>query len=232
MTYVMSDIHGQFQKYKKMLETISFSEKDELYILGDVVDRGPNPVAVLMDMSMRSNVFPIMGNHDMTAAFLLRKLCAEITEDNCDTQLDAELLKGCAMWQVDGGETTLEGFRRLNQDTREALIEYMEDFSPYELIEVGGRRFLLVHGGVPYDKRHIPMDEQELRDLITERPDYTKQYFSNVIMVTGHTPTVAISRNSGGKIYHVNGHIAIDCGAGFDMQLGCLRLDDFREFYV
>lgn len=37
---------------------------DVLYILGDVVDRGPEPMKILNDMSMRINVFPILGNHD------------------------------------------------------------------------------------------------------------------------------------------------------------------------
>ncbi len=232
MTYVMSDIHGQYRKYRKMLEIISFSDDDEMYILGDAVDRGPEPVELLMDMSMRSNIFPVMGNHDMTSAVMLRKLCAEITADNCETQLDGELLKGLAMWQTDGGQTTLEGFRKLSPDDREVLIEYLEDFSPYEVIEVGGRRFVLVHGGIPYAKRNLPLEEQSIHELITERPDYRKQYFRNAYLVTGHTPTVTIGRQYAGRIYRENGHIAIDCGAGFDLPLGCIRLDDFSEFYV
>lgn len=36
--YVMSDIHGCYDEFIKMLELISFSDKDELYILGDVID--------------------------------------------------------------------------------------------------------------------------------------------------------------------------------------------------
>ena len=56
MTYVMSDIHGQYEKYIKMLDIISFSDDDELYVLGDVIDRGEHPVKILLDMSMRGNV--------------------------------------------------------------------------------------------------------------------------------------------------------------------------------
>ncbi|MBQ2725207.1 MAG: metallophosphoesterase [Clostridia bacterium] len=232
MTYVMSDLHGQYEKYLKMLEKISFSEEDDLYIVGDVVDRGPQPVELLRDMSLRINVFPIMGNHDMTAALLLRKLCTEITEDNCENQIDGELLKVIAMWQNDGGQTTLEGFRKLAPEDREALIEYMEDFAPYEIVTVGGRKFILVHGGIPYSKRSLPMKEQSVHELVTERPDYSKRYYKNVYMVTGHTPTVTIGKQYAGHIYRENGHIAIDCGAGFDLSLGCIRLDDFYEFYV
>lgn len=38
MTYVMSDIHGEYKKYLQMLELIRFSDEDELFVLGDVVD--------------------------------------------------------------------------------------------------------------------------------------------------------------------------------------------------
>ncbi len=49
MIYVMSDIHGEYDKYIKMLELINFSDEDELYILGDIVDRGKEPVKVLLE---------------------------------------------------------------------------------------------------------------------------------------------------------------------------------------
>ena len=39
MIYVMSDIHGEYEKYLKMLDLIQLSEKDSLFVLGDVVDR-------------------------------------------------------------------------------------------------------------------------------------------------------------------------------------------------
>lgn len=61
MIYVMSDIHGMYDKYIKMLDLIELSGDDELYILGDVVDRGDKPVEVLLDMMNRPNVYPIIG---------------------------------------------------------------------------------------------------------------------------------------------------------------------------
>ena len=42
-TYVMSDIHGDYDKFKKMMKKINFNtEKDKLYVLGDAIDRGPD----------------------------------------------------------------------------------------------------------------------------------------------------------------------------------------------
>ena len=150
MTYVMSDLHGHYDKYLKMLDKIAFTDVDELYILGDAVDRGPKPVELLSDMSMRANVFPIMGNHDMTAAMLLNKLCVEITEENYSSHLTPQILKILAFWQTDGGQTTLDGFKKLTTDERTALLDYLDEFAPYETVEVGGKRFILVHGGIPY----------------------------------------------------------------------------------
>ena len=72
MTYVMSDIHGMFEKYMKMLELIGLSEEDTLYILGDVVDRGEKPAEVLLDMMKRSNVYPVMGNHEVALSVLMK----------------------------------------------------------------------------------------------------------------------------------------------------------------
>ena len=40
MTYAMSDLHGRYDLYIKMLEKINFMGNDTLYILGDFVDRG------------------------------------------------------------------------------------------------------------------------------------------------------------------------------------------------
>ena len=232
MTYVMSDIHGQYEKYLTMLEKIACSDDDTLYVLGDVIDRGPQPTELLTDMSMRANVIPILGNHEVMASVLLRRLCVEVTEENAETQITAELLQSIYAWREDGGDTTLAGFRRLPPEDREALLDYLDDFLPYEITEVGGNRFVLVHGGIPYEDRRTPLSEQPLMTLVEHRPDYLMRYWDHAYLVTGHTPTLHIGDAYIGRIYRDHGHIAVDCGAGFGMPLGCIRLDDFHEFYV
>ena len=44
--------------------------------------------------------------------------------------------------------------------------------------------------------------------------------------------TVSIGEEYKGRIYKANGHIAVDCGAGHGLCLGCIRLEDSEEFYV
>ena len=70
MIYVMSDLHGEYEKYIKMLELIKFSDEDELFILGDTVDRGERPIDILLDMMKRPNVYHLMGNHDLLQSFV------------------------------------------------------------------------------------------------------------------------------------------------------------------
>lgn len=69
MIYTMSDVHGEYEKYAAMLEKIRFSREDTLFVLGDVVDRGPEPVSVLLDMASRDNVHLLKGNHETSIAF-------------------------------------------------------------------------------------------------------------------------------------------------------------------
>ncbi|MBQ8338845.1 MAG: metallophosphoesterase [Clostridia bacterium] len=53
MIYVMSDLHGCYEKYCRMLQKIQFSDSDELLVLGDVIDRGEGGIAILRDMMER-----------------------------------------------------------------------------------------------------------------------------------------------------------------------------------
>ena len=71
MIYACSDIHGHYDQYVAMLSRLSLRPDDTLYILGDVIDRGPDGVKILQDMMARPNVVPILGNHEFTAALCL-----------------------------------------------------------------------------------------------------------------------------------------------------------------
>ena len=102
MRYIVADLHGCYQQYQMLLEKIQFSEKDELYVLGDVVDRGPEPIKVLQDMMKRTNVIFILGNHDFIMYTLMKKLSVEITEENYDKHLTTELLLDYNLWMADG----------------------------------------------------------------------------------------------------------------------------------
>ena len=46
-SYVVADIHGEADRFYAMLEKIQFSDIDMMYILGDVIDRGPDGIKLL-----------------------------------------------------------------------------------------------------------------------------------------------------------------------------------------
>lgn len=232
MTYVMSDLHGQYELYRKMLAVIGFSSKDELFVLGDVIDRGKGGLDILKDMSMRPNVFPIMGNHEHMAEFVLHMLNAEITSENYSNRISPEGLILMSDWLSSGGEVTLDDFHALPLDEREDILSYIEEFSPYDVLEVGGKTFVLVHGGLPDFAPDKDLDDYDQVDMLYTVTDYHRVYFPDKYLVTGHIPTCTISPIYDGQIYIKNNHIALDCGAGHGKPLGCIRLDDMETFYV
>jgi len=232
MIYVMSDMHGEYEKYIKMLELINLGENDTLYILGDAVDRGEHGVKIWLDMMGRKNVVPILGNHDFMAYRVLRELCCEITGENVEDTLSIDTLSEFELWMVNGGSPTIKAFKWLSVDTRQALIDYIEGFDLYAEITVNGKEFVLTHAGLGHFREDKLLSDYELWDLIWERADYSKQYFKDRYLVTGHTPTVLISSKYSGRIFKGNNHIAVDCGVAFGKPLGCICLDNFEEFYV
>ena len=56
MIYLTSDIHGCFKQFKQMLESIHFGPEDFLYIIGDAVDRGEEPIPLLQFIMQQPNM--------------------------------------------------------------------------------------------------------------------------------------------------------------------------------
>jgi serine/threonine protein phosphatase 1 len=71
MRYAISDIHGCLRTFDKLLETVGFSFEDELYLLGDYVDKGPDSKGVLNRIieliSKGYKVTALMGNHELSS---------------------------------------------------------------------------------------------------------------------------------------------------------------------
>ena len=125
MIYVMSDIHGEYDKFKEVLKQINLQKEDLLYVLGDVVDRGPHPMEILLKMMEMPNVIPIAGNHELMALKCLRFLNQEITDESID-DLEKEMLEKVNKLGIGpqgfGGKTTAIG---LNIETMPTHIAGM-----------------------------------------------------------------------------------------------------------
>ena len=228
MVYVMSDVHGCYEKYRGMLRRIDFGEGDLLYMLGDVIDRESGGIRVLLDMMERPNVIPFMGNHEYIMSTVLGNL------NTCVSEEVARILKGVFRdWlDYDGGRPTYEAFRALSGEKQGRLMRYVGNFSVFDEITVGGRTFFLSHAGICNFERDKPLTAYPPEDFLEGRMDYGCRLFPDKTVISGHTPTALIDPTRKGRILRLNGHIALDCGAAFGYPLGCLCLDTMEEFYV
>ena len=232
MHYVMSDIHGCYEEYLEALELIHFSDEDELYIVGDIVDRGKDPIPLLQDLMIRSNVFPILGNHDYMALTVLKKLCVEIVEENVETHVSMEDMMNYYSWVKEGGYTTLKQFQQLSYEEKMDIIAYLEEFLICEEVHVNNETYILAHAGISNFEEKKRIYDYSFIDLIFTACDYTKPYYQDAYFVSGHTPTFKIDASYKGKIYEKNNHIALDCGCIYGLNLGVYCLDTKKAYYV
>ena len=226
MTYVMSDLHGHLAAYIAMMVKIGFAPRDTVYILGDVIDRGKSGIDLLRSMRETPGVIPFIGNHESLALPLLKAM-----RDGAPLE-KIKKSKAYAVWEAIGGGPTAEAFNSHGRRIQSEIIEYVESFTVYDEIEVGGKKFHLSHTLPSYDPGR-DVHDVTLHEFIWGEPDYEKRYDPDVTFITGHTPTDLIDPASVGKIWRGNGHIAVDCGASFEGGcLGCLCLDTMEEIYV
>lgn len=227
-TYVMSDLHGRRDLFLKMLRRIDFKESDTLYILGDFADRGNEGLKIILDVIDSENIIPIMGNHDLTALYILTRLKRRLKPGEMEDM--AGLISA---WLADGGRETLDEFRALSELDQCIVLTAMDGFRNYAEVKVGCREFVLCHAGLGGFRPERPLDDYSTSELVFTRTDYSRPIFNGErYLVTGHTPTAAIEGAEEGRIYRANNHFAIDCGAVFGYGLGCLCLDTLEEFYV
>lgn len=228
-SYCVSDIHGEYGSYLQLLEKIHFSAQDTLYILGDLVDRGPQPLTLVRDVMARDNVIALAGNHDLLACILLRPLIYGGREQDLDEEKMMEILR----WQQDGGASTLREFRALSVDQRREVVDWLAERELWQEVEAGGRRYLLVHAGLGRDFDPArPLDDYSLEDYLFSRPDFDRPAFADRYLVVGHTPTRNIPGAVPDRIFRKNGYIDIDCGCVRSGCLGALCLDTGEEIYM
>lgn len=240
MTYVLSDPHGEYQKYKKMLKLINFSEEDTLYILGDICDRGGESARIYLDVMARENVFVIKGNHEEMAQEHLGYLLEKYHGQGIDTsRLLAEF--DLWLWFENGGENTVKTLFDESEEDRLRILEFIKSLPYYLTVDVKGKHYMMVHGGLGDFREGDRIEGVKCSDLVWSRPEFDRRYFEdeNTFLIVGHTPTFLLKKEkTPATIYHGKGNvIAIDCGAAYSEyyglgRLGCLCLDTGEEFYI
>ena len=226
MIYAVSDIHGCYEKYMRLIERLKLKKDDRLYILGDIVDRGDGGIEIIKDVMKRKNVICLMGNHDYFALIFLNRFALQ------DHGTEEDRLKdGFRLWLEDGGAKTFLAFLKLDNNEKQSVLSFLDALPFYEEISINGQRFFLSHT-VCEKAKLLDIEKCGIGDFLIGEPEYETCYFEDMTIVTGHTPTGFIDPAYTGRIWKGNRHIAIDCGAVFDNPLGCICLDTMEEIYI
>ncbi len=140
MHYVCSDIHGQYELYKRMRDDIRLGAGDVLYILGDVIDRGPAIFPLLLDVMHDPRVCCLLGNHE----WLMADYAAGDSQNG--------------RWFKPGnsGSVTWGQFQTLPEETRREVLAFIHS-RPLQLeVQAGGLTFLLSHSFFLADRGTVP----------------------------------------------------------------------------
>ena len=211
MKYVISNLYGDWGRYTEILKKINFNKNDMLFVLGDIVDGGSKGIEILKDMMMRDNVYPILGDHDYIAYEVLSGILEETRED-ITAPLSKDLADRCNEWSNRGGDGTLEGFAKLSDEDKEAVIEYLEEFTLYEEVEAGGMDYVLCHSMPENFMTDDNIDDYTAEEMLSGEIDFEREYFFGRVLISACEENV---RNE----YHV----------GINDGVYCL---DTGEFYV
>lgn len=198
--WAISDIHGCSRTFKALLERIELTPSDELYLLGDYINKGPRSKGVIKHiLKLQAEGYQVCclkGNHEDV---MLRSL------------KDPLLLP---FFKRQGGGKTLKSFKVNSMADIEP--EYMEFFKSLEYyIEL--EKYILVHAGFNFIKKDVFKDKHAMMwsrhdKIIPERIGHRK-------IVHGHTPTSLKNIKAGLKAKK-NFEIIIDNGCMYQSTAG------------
>jgi serine/threonine protein phosphatase 1 len=221
--YAISDIHGCYDEFIKMLQKIDFSKKDELYIIGDVIDRGNHPIKLLNYIRNQDNMTMIMGNHEK---MMLDAISGPERNGIKRSGHNVNL------WYRNGGSITDHQFMKLNKEEQEEILLFLKNLPLGLEITVGQKNYMLIHGGPTPNF----VEEWNMRklseDVLWERIEHCSSediVYPGKIIVVGHTPTYLYGATG---IIKIGDKRLIDCGCVFGGGLGCICLDTEECFYI
>jgi serine/threonine protein phosphatase 1 len=208
--YAISDIHGCSATFKALVSRLNLTKNDQLFLLGDYIDRGKNSKGVVDEiLNLKNsgyNIFPLKGNHedDLLLLYSIQ-----------NKRLISNYLK-----IVDNNSLFNE-----NYEIDDKYLEFLVKL-PY-FFEL--KDFLLVHAGFNF---RMPNPYINTDDMLWIRNfSYDAVLAKGKTIVHGHDPREIEEIRK--KIAEKNKIIPLDNGCFFDEdkdfgRLLCLNLDTFE----
>ena len=167
--FVIGDIHGCSRTFETLIfQKLKISNQDELYFVGDFIDRGPRSKEVIDLLSNLKeqgfSINPVMGNHE---SLLINHYYGENFKN----------------WQLNGAEATLRSFGI--ESISELDKKYFDFFLnlPY-YIKLDD--FIICHAGMNFDETN-PFEETY--SMLWTRDDYVDmEKTGGRRLICGHTP--------------------------------------------
>ncbi len=227
-TYFISDIHGEYDLFMRLLDKVHFDTTDLLYVGGDMVDKGEQSVAVVRFVRTTPNVQSIAGNHDFAFVRDYHNIMKTFAEGDDPDNVLSQLARQFG----DGADLCWED------------VDFLEGLPLW----IQTPDFTLVHAGVKVDGNgHIgSLAEQHPYDLLGSR-DFAKPSIvlapDEPTVLFGHTPTCYFN-DTGDFIMTPRQGIAhpsrladyakicLDCGVWLNGKLGILCADDMQQTYI
>lgn len=227
---IIGDVHGQLALLKVLLNNV---HEEEVYFVGDLIDRGPESIATLK-LIMESSYKAVMGNHEK---LMLDTIISK----------DIEIRR---QWFNNSARRTYKEYKyKTSRGDQVSILSYLKSLPYY--IYIDNEDILISHAGVKGSRGYTGysvsdcgdvikrdykeelkkiLDMQKVDDFIWSRDffiDNKELTDFHTIFIAGHNPTPTISlSNSEPKIIRYYNRFFIDCGAFYTKVLGGLQIRD------
>lgn len=188
----IGDIHGHYDGLMMLLDEISPTAEDQVYFLGDLIDRGPNSAKVI-EFVKNSGYQSLLGNHEQL-----------LLEAFPDGQASAPALQA---WLYSGGQSTLTSYE--NPSALLDQLAWLRTLPHY--LDLGN--IWLVHAGVHPE---MALEDQSIQEFCWIRDTFhssSQPYFNDKLILTGHTITFTFPGVPAGALVKGNGWLDLDTGA-------------------
>lgn len=189
---IIGDIHGHYEGLMTLLEAIAPTSEDQVYFLGDLIDRGPKSSQVV-NFVKDSSYQCLLGNHEQ---MLLNVFT--------NRHVPSSIVQG---WLYSGGQATVASYQEATIPHEH--LEWLKTLPTY--LDLGD--IFLVHAGVDPS---IPIAEQTVEQLCWVRDKFhsmEKPYLPDKLIIVGHTMTFTLPGVNPGKLAQGQGWLDIDTGA-------------------
>ncbi|CEJ47977.1 metallophosphoesterase family protein [Umezakia ovalisporum] len=189
---IIGDVHGHYEGLMRLMDLIAPASDDQVYFLGDLIDRGPKSSQVI-DFVKNNNYPCLLGNHE-------QMLLSILSGDNISTQ-------AMQAWLYGGGQATIASYK--NAHVPKEHLDWLRTLPTY--LDLG--HVWLTHAGVdPY----LPLAQQTAEQFCWIRHEFhsiQQPYFIDKLMIIGHTITFTFPGVSPGQLAQGRGWLDIDTGA-------------------